>query len=255
MTKRTLLIDGDIFAFKTVSAAQIEYNYEDGFATLWSNIDEVTATFDNTLAHLQEELDTEEMIIALSDASTNIFRTDFLPEYKQNRSSTKPLQYKNLIEHVEANYETKRIPRLEADDILAMLSTGPWVKGEKIIVSYDKDFLQVPGLFYQLSVKERTWELLTISEEDADVWFYQQTLIGDPVDNYKGCPGIGIKKAEQLITKDLTNAEKWAIIKESFEAKQLTEEDALAQARCARLLRAEDFDIEKQRAIPWEPTI
>ena len=64
-----------------------------------------------------------------------------------------------------------------------------------------------------------------------------QTLIGDIADGYKGCPGIGAVKAKKL----LDEAPVWATVKDAYEKAGLTEEDALQQARMARILRSSDY--------------
>ena len=40
---------------------------------------------------------------------------------------------------------------------------------------------------------------------------------------------------------------------EAFEKKGLTEDDALLQARVARILRASDYDFKKKEPIMWTP--
>jgi DNA polymerase-1 len=47
--------------------------------------------------------------------------------------------------------------------------------------------------------------------------------------------------------------ETWAAIVEAFEDKELTAEDALQQARVARILRPLDWDEEAQKPILWGP--
>lgn len=75
-----------------------------------------------------------------------------------------------------------------------------------------------------------------------------QTMIGDTADNYKGCPGIGIKTAEKLFNK---YGATWDTVVKSFKNAGCTEEDALVQARVARILRDEDFKDGKVKL--WTP--
>jgi DNA polymerase-1 len=96
----------------------------------------------------------------------------------------------------------------------------------------------------------RTGKMITVTEEEADYNHLMQTLTGDAVDNYIGCPGIGKVNAKKIL--DAAD-DKWAAIVKAYEKAGLTEEDALIQARCARILRHTDYDLEKKEVILWSP--
>ena len=81
--------------------------------------------------------------------------------------------------------------------------------------------------------------------------FFFQTLVGDSVDNYKGCPGIGPKKATELL---LSKGVKWQTIIDAYDKAGLSEDHALVQARVARILRYNDYDHDKQEVKLWEPS-
>jgi DNA polymerase-1 len=82
-----------------------------------------------------------------------------------------------------------------------------------------------------------------------------QTLVGDTSDGYKGCPGVGKVKAEKLLIDAMENGVPlWTVVKAQYEAKDLTEADALTQARLARILRWSDWDNEKKEPILWTPS-
>src|SRR5690606_15306825 len=91
-----------------------------------------------------------------------------------------------------------------------------------------------------------------VSEEEADRYFYMQVLTGDPTDGYSGCPGIGPKRAERLLD-GVGLEDMWSVIVETYEAKGLTEEDALQQARVARILRKNDYDFKNKSPMLWAP--
>ena len=88
-----------------------------------------------------------------------------------------------------------------------------------------------------------------ISKEEADYNHLYQTLIGDTADNYKGCPGIGSVGAHKILDESPT----WEAVVAAFEKKGLDEEEALLQARVARILRAEDYDFKKKVPKMWTP--
>jgi DNA polymerase-1 len=136
---------------------------------------------------------------------------------------------------------------------MGILSTKPG-KSPKIIVSDDKDMKTIPGLLY------RQGELIEVTEADADYWHMYQTLIGDSADGYAGLPGCGPKTAEKILNfKDgeqyctWTGHTAWRVVVEAFEAKGLTADDTLLQARLARILRNSDFDPITKKVKLWTP--
>ena len=80
-------------------------------------------------------------------------------------------------------------------------------------------------------------ELLEISEADADRYFLTQVLTGDITDSYKGVPGIGPKKAEAI----LGPRPHWGAVEKAYIDAGLTRDDAITQARLARILRWTDW--------------
>lgn len=141
---------------------------------------------------------------------------------------------------------------LEADDILGILATGPWIGGEKVIATKDKDLLQIPGLHINHADLDRGVHEVTV--EQGDRWHLYQTLVGDQCDGYKGCPGIGPKKAERILNElGSSLEERWIGVVTVFEERGLTEADALLQARLARICRASDWDYENKVVKLWSP--
>ena len=89
-------------------------------------------------------------------------------------------------------------------------------------------------------------------EEDCNHYFYQQILTGDPGDGYKGIPGVGVKTAEKILKK-FDFQDLWYGVVQEYIGHGLIEDDALQQARVARMCRAEDYDYDKQEVILWTP--
>ena len=132
---------------------------------------------------------------------------------------------------------------LEADDAMGIYATQH--KGN-IIVSPDKDMRQIPGKLYNLETTQ------DITAEEGTQWHYIQTLAGDQTDGYSGVPGIGVKRAETLFNKEGYN---WSTVVKAFEDKGLTEDDALLNARLARILTIDDYDTTRQEPILWTPPV
>ena len=90
--------------------------------------------------------------------------------------------------------------------------------------------------------------LISITKKQANYNFYYQILVGDATDNYKGAPTYGEVKTKKTLDR---KKNLWSIVKECYKKQGLTEEDALVQARLARILRNTDYDFKKKQPILW----
>lgn len=277
--KTTLLIDADIVAFKFASANQENFDWGDGQVSKRTTpLEEVTAQVDEYLAGIKEHLKADEMIVCLSCPHDENFRLSVLPTYKGNRDyDNRPLLLGPVKEHLAKSYRTYARPTLEADDVMGILATSDKiVPGRKIIVSEDKDMKTIPGLLFNPRKHSKP---VRITEAEADFWHLYQALIGDSTDFYKGCPGVGPDRAEKSLTNvtkpvpvhreitrgknkgqikttwEMAEAESmWDVVVSWFAKEGLTEEDALVQARVARICRASDYDFKEKRVKLWLPS-
>lgn len=238
-----LALDTDIFLYRTTSAAEKEVEWDPDCWTLWTDLADAKEAFHEQVQSIGKKLGVDNIVCALSDSEAN-FRKQVEPTYKSNRKKTrKPLGYAAMKTWVRTNYNTIMKPGLEGDDCLGILATRPG--NNCIVVSDDKDMMGVPGQLFRPSSDE----LLEISVEDADRFFLTQVLTGDVTDGYKGLPGVGPKKAEAI----LGPRPDWGAVEQAYIKAGHTKEDALTQARLARILRWSDWDVEKGEPIPWTP--
>ena len=239
---RTLLIDGDVFIYQFACSAEVATHWGDDFWTLHADAKLAKQKLDAFLEELKTKLEAQHLIIALSDRTRNYFRKQILPTYKANRDKIrKPIILSELRAYLEAEYECFERPTLEGDDVLGILATSnKIIKGEKVIVTIDKDLKTVPGLHYNTNKAELG--IYTITEEEADYWHLFQTLTGDPSDGFSGCPGIGPKKAEELLVASPT----WETVEWAFEKAGLGKAEAKVQGHMARILRAQDWDFKNK---------
>lgn len=267
--KRLLLIDGDEFLFRACAAVEKEVKFnvilgevdwnEPPIHVLGSNPVQAREVLDEMLERIFERFETREHLLCFSSPPN--FRYSVDPTYKNNRAnSRKPLCYIELALQVEADFKCKSLPGLEADDVMGIIATTPAVikSRQPIIISQDKDMQSIPTQVW------RQGELMTISEAQADYYHMFQTLVGDTSDGYKGCPGVGKVKAEKLIsgcwsgTADLTDEDcrrsAWEKVVACYEKAGLTEQDALTQARLARILRYSDWNEKEKCPVLWTPT-
>lgn len=256
---RTLLIDGDVLAYRAAAKVETALEWEPGYWTWNANEDEAKARFLEDLTELMDTLGAQDRVIALSDDQVN-FRKSVLPTYKGNRAKVKkPLVLKPIREWLLEEHGAWLRPTLEGDDILGILATHPkFVQGEKVIVSIDKDMKTIPGLFCRTT----DMEIVEYSEAEADYWWMFQTLTGDVTDGYAGCPGAGPKKAEKILGElpggpvdpEMTHVEwLWEQVVAAYEKAGLNATAALQQARVARILRAQDYDFKAKKPILWSP--
>lgn len=243
---RTLLIDSDILAYQVASACEVLAEFDENLHHIWYDPMEVRETFDQKVEEWKDLLAGDEVVMCLT-SRTN-FRHAILSTYKSNRKGVrKPLPMTCLRKHIHESYKTYERDGLEADDCLGILATKD-PASETVIVSLDKDLQQIPGLVYRPGKDE---EPRQISANEGNYWHMLQTLTGDATDGYSGCPGIGPKRAEKILED--SDGLWWPAVVKAFEKAGLGEEEALRQARVARILRASDYDMKAKKPILWNP--
>lgn len=235
--KRVCLIDGDILPYtigfivkpEAELAAQLrvesgEYKevYETPEFLLYADI------MNCMLNRLVGSSDCDAARIYMTDSASN-FRLNvaFTHPYKGTRLPTKPPFFYDLRRYLLETQETILAVGEEADDRISIEAwrmarefcdaEGVTIGGEEhrafadyVIVSKDKDLMQVPG--YHLHYKGNAMSLEWVTQlgflrpkykadgkmkklEGGGLKFlYAQMLMGDDVDNYKGLPLCGMGK-------------------------------------------------------------
>jgi len=259
MARTILLIDGDQYLHRGCAAVERDVKWDEENHVLASNEveawDVVSGSLNKLLKHFGEG--EQNYIVALSDTDKQDFRKDLIdPTYKSHRiGNRKPLCFYDLKAKMIAELPCRSFPGLEADDVMGILATKPG-PDTKIIISRDKDMRTIPARVYA------DGKFYNITQEEADYQHLYQTLVGDASDGYKGCPGIGPKKAEKLLQDAIDrNAHLagtmthcvWEAVIAAFVKAGLTEADALRQARLARILRWDDWDNVDKKVRLWNP--
>lgn len=143
-------------------------------------------------------------------------RKTLFSEYKGNRSTdASPHQNNNAIKNILRTIGISSIfPReLEADDIAAYICKS--FDGKKIIVSVDKDFIQLIDLNTALydPIRKIEYNHTNIKEQtgydSTEIWFKVKCLAGDKSDNVPGIPKFGKVKINKYLLGEinLTEAE------------------------------------------------
>ena len=214
------LIDMDLVAFRCAASAENE------------TLDIAIHRMQELLDQLLEKTQATEYKAFLSGKGN--FRKTIYPEYKAQRSSVKPIHLQDLREFACSNLGAEVTENdLEADDYLGIYQTE-----ESVIVSLDKDLLQIPGKHYRWGISTSKWvkeeEYITQTELEGSRLLYEQCLKGDTSDNVKGVKGIGEKGAKKLLAECKTEQEMKDVCLQQYS----TEEEFLMNAQCLYILRS-----------------
>ena len=167
-------------------------------------------------------------------------RKDLIKEYKGNRSKdSSPHQNNEVIKSILKTMGINSIfpSELEADDVVSYICREK--KGTKVIISVDRDFLQLVNkectLYDPIRKKYFDYESFESETGYKNVydWFTAKCLTGDKSDNITGVPGFGKVKIKKFLDGELKltteQEEKYFINRDLF-----------------RLDLYEDFQNEKQ---------
>lgn len=168
----------------------------------------------NTIVQLLEKEDPE-LVGVVFDVSAPTFRHEMFPEYKANREEM-PEDLRKSIPYIRRIIEAFNIPIIEmegfeADDVIGTLAKKAERDGyTTYMMTPDKDYAQLvsdrvlmfkPG---KAGGEAEVWGLPEVREnfgiENAGQVIDILGLMGDSADNIPGCPGVGPKSAQKLIS-------------------------------------------------------
>ena len=242
-----LLIDSDIVAFK--HAAKFQTDSEFGS---WTDFKGACQGMDNWTSDLMDKLKGDEAIMCLTDSAN--FRYDILPSYKGNRKGNeRPQMLQDLKDYLADTYSCYLREGLEADDVMGILSTHPYLMADndRIIVSEDKDMRTIPSKLY--APHRDHLGIITVTTEQANQFLAYQAIIGDSTDGFLGCPGLGKGSIYAEECNETDSSDLWDLVLDAYAAKGLREEDALIQIRMACILRYNNYDFKTKAVKLWEP--
>jgi len=239
-----LLIDADITCYASAAGAETEIEWDEDTWSIYTDLNKAKEKFQAWIDKVCQAAGMTEFKLCFTGDSN--FRRALNPLYKSKRSR-KPVGYGGLKQWAKNTYPYFEKPGLEADDCMGILATK--FKDKAFPCTMDKDLLTIPGQMFHLNQKlEGQW--CYSSEGDANWMFLKQALMGDATDGYGGVPGIGPKGAEALLKK---HGAVWETVRQAYIKAGLTDEDAILNARMARILRAEDWDFDNEQPRLWTP--
>lgn len=208
MSKRLILIDGDILQYRCGFAAdgQLRRDLKEKNPE-WSDeqVKEEMESLDYLAFALRNVRSAiEDMFKELGNHPYKLFLTGegnfrdqiaTIKPYKGNRdSSHRPKYYREIKEYMIDRWGAEVIRGKEADDALGV---EQWARPDKssVIVTVDKDLDMIPGWHYNWVKREK----YCVSLQEANYHFFFQMLKGDSTDNIPGINRLGDARIPPLL--------------------------------------------------------
>jgi DNA polymerase-1 len=184
-----LVIDGN----NVVNAAYYAFFKSDEPSK--DKLPEVYLLFKKMLTNLSNKFSTNKIYIAWDGPRGSHWRKNLVQEYKATRSEKNSLLLEAISLCKENSYQNFCIPYSEGDDTINALVQ--LLKGENIIVSSDKDFIQC----VQRGDASKLYNFIQKSFREIPTHdiILEKAVVGDSSDNIKGLYGIGPKKFIKLL--------------------------------------------------------
>ena len=199
------LIDGNSLLFRAYYGVHSRLTRADGTPT------GAVYGFFNMILPILAAAKPDDAFVCVFDASRITFRQDIYPQYKTNRTETPAdlITQGKIIQSglMSMGMPVLCVPGVEADDVIATLAHNNCSsRNATRIITSDKDLMQLVSdcVFLYDGMKGREIREPDVLEKFGvtpnrviDV----QSLMGDSSDNVPGVPGIGPKKAAELINQ------------------------------------------------------
>jgi len=204
--KLVVLIDGNFFAFRAYATRSLSTST--GIQT--SVISGMLQMFKNLYKRFQYD----RLIICWDSTKGSALRKGLFPEYKANRKEAKEERKDLFVQMRQArkffktlNVRQAVLKGVEGDDMMGILSAYYAKEQEVLIVSADKDLLQL--VRPSVSVFRPINDQMVDTREFADMYdgitpnqfIKAKSLMGDKGDNIPGVPGIGEKRAIEIVKR------------------------------------------------------
>ncbi len=199
------LIDGNSLLFRAYYGVHSRLTRSDGTPT------GAVYGFFNMILPILASARPSDKFVCIFDASRITFRQDIYPQYKMNRSETPAdlITQGQMIQSglMAIGMPVLCVPGVEADDIIATLATQNCTQTDATrIITSDKDLMQLVSdcVYLYDGMKSREIRAPQVLEKFGvrpDQVIDVQSLMGDSSDNVPGVPGIGPKKAAELINQ------------------------------------------------------
>jgi len=223
------LIDGDVVVYKAGFASdqvtywvqKAKYQYKKDANTYADSINFPRDNIEKTVEHepleyclssvkkmmekMHQATDADEKLVLLTGPAN--FRFDLYPEYKSSRKDARrPHHYDAIHEYLIDVHAADKVVGVEADDALGWHQWADFENNgrdpmmcETCICTIDKDLNMIPGWHHNFNWTPPKADMYWIDLDDANQWFFQQWLSGDPADDIPGLSGVAEKTAQKIL--------------------------------------------------------
>lgn len=209
MKKKLLLIDGNSVAFRAFFALHNSLERFKNANGLHTNaIYAFHNMFDNVM-----KLEEPTHVLVAFDAGKTTFRTELYEEYKGGRAKT-PSEFREQLPFIRElihnlGVKTYELPNYEADDIIGTLATEAKDQYEVVILSGDRDLLQLVSDDVTVDITVKGVSEIEVYTPEKVAERYDgltpaqvvdlKGLAGDTSDNIPGVTKVGEKTAIKLL--------------------------------------------------------
>lgn len=208
----------------------------------------------NSIRGYIENFPETEQVIVCWDGGRSQWRKDLYPDYKAQRDygaqdEEKRKAYEGLWMQMEELHkflpdmgvDSIKIQHQEADDIIASIARDDKSDKHVMIISSDKDMLQLVNdnvSMYSPYRDKITTPLNFFDETGVEMEAYvgYRALVGDSSDNIKGIPGIGEKTAKGLM-------DKYGHINNVLNAQGADKKALMKSKRTAKIFEPENLEV------------
>lgn len=173
-TIRIGLLDLDICVYQVACASKRDNNFEN-----------VKRSVDLYIQEWLRVAGCTHYVGFITNSPTNFrIQTAVTWPYKGHRPSEKPRWHVEVRAYILDHWKAIEMQGMEADDGMAIAQKFFQSEGlESVIITEDKDLLQVPGLHYN---PNKSKEVFEISEAEGHFLLWKQVITGDKTDNIPG---------------------------------------------------------------------
>ena len=187
----TMWVDAEGYGYRAMAQHEYETQWPNGMWTYVVDHHRAKEAFTKAMEELADIAPDHALVLAFGSMSN--FRYSVFPQYKSNRVKyRKPAGLSDFYLWIRDNWITQTYEGVEGDDVIGINADSNL--GD-VIASLDKDLKTIPGVHIERG------GLIDISEYEANHAFYMQVLSGDASDGYPGCPGVGPKRAADILKR------------------------------------------------------
>lgn len=232
------LWDGDILLYQVGFAAETYWRKVHEEQGVEIDVEQNPPPFDVAQTILDERISNTHAILETTRSpefyftGKGNFRNEICTTGYKKRIGRKPYHHQNIKAYLKGKYPELwfELDGLEADDLLAVRQCED--VENTIIISSDKDLLQVPGWHYSFEYGNVPSFGPLLVDGFGKIWlddknklrgygekfFYAQLIMGDPTDSIIGIPKSGPSRAFKLLSNTNTPVEAFKAVREAYRA-------------------------------------